>query len=707
MGIAASNSGSISATTIVQNSTSAINSTVVGASSVSPVLSSSFATFTTTAVVSSNSSAVDRNSSVSTLTSLSLSSIALSTSAFSSVSASLSTLESVTTQGTTISASLFRTEATVTAASANDTISSVQQSSQASTQSIPTTVSSPSVISKASMPSSSSASSTVATGSASGDGTVVSTSASSSTTNTVSSEASSTSTSSPPPSTISSSQASSDSSASPPAQTSTEAANGQSSSPSASAGQPKSTANGGQNSASTGTGGSTSVKVVTTVPSSTSTSTFIVTGHPESTLSSPIGITISSDGRLSTTFPALITFVSTSTNANGAETTWTSIVANPTNEVSGDVSDAHSFLHNEGAVAGVFTVVGIVFTAAVVALFVICRRRRQRKIRRHQWIDHIQKRLPAPEDPFENPRDAPMMRSMSQTSRHEHHYQFQSPSPTTARPFFDERTPWDHDDEGVIPPNSLGLTSMDATRISPFADAQYSRRIEQPIGLAVTTNSPPAHQSRPSLAQSSPSIYPPSIPLPNDNASIYEDIDLMGQDEPASAPTVTVPTPYVYPSEAVAGPPSPISPSDGPFDDLYGMKPLRPTPVVAHSGYPPPPIASPAPRASTAPLRPARSALRDTSSKIIVDQALVTPPPSLSGHGHEDMDSLDDSPSLKATSHTSSADEAVSPPVIFNSANEKQRPHSASKSIEDIVMRRTLLNVRPRSRDNVQNIGRI
>ncbi|KAH7880798.1 uncharacterized protein C8R40DRAFT_1081922 [Lentinula edodes] len=544
-----------------------------------------------------------------------------------------------------------------------------------------------------------------------------STSSASSTTTataTTSSERLSSLSSSAPSDPTSSSQSDLPSSSGTSAGSSTQAANGPSSTPPVPSGQSQSSVDGGQvaaNSAgSIGTAGSTSVEVVTTqtFPSSTVTST--ITGHPDSTLSTPSGITVSSNGRLSTTFPALITVVSTSTNANGAETVWTSIVANPTNEVSGDVADAHSFLHNEGAVAGVFTVVGIAFTAAVVAIFMICRRRRRRKIRRNQWIDNIQKRLPEPEDPFENPREAPVMRSMSQTSRNEQHYHFQSPSPTTAQPFFHSGNPWDIDEEfrsppgGIVQSNSLGLTSIDATRMSPFSDSQYPH--QEHIGLAVTTSSPPAHQSRPSLAQSSPSIYPPSIPLPNDNASVYEDIDLMGQ---SNEPTVTIPNPYIYPSEAVAGPPSPISPGDGPFDDLYSIKPLVPTPVA---GYPPPPVALPGPRASTAPLRPTRSALREASKVRENHQTLATPPPSLSGHENSapDVTGRDaDSPSPSATSGLSST-EAVTPGPQYSSStqtNQKQRPRSASKSIEDIVMRRTLLDVRPRSRDNVQNSGRM
>ncbi|KAJ3909487.1 hypothetical protein F5879DRAFT_60412 [Lentinula edodes] len=554
MGIAASKSGSVPVPT--NNSTLSVNSTAISASSAPSLVSASvFSSVNSSSAVVTSSASLggDRNLTISSILSSSLSSVALSTSTSSPISSAFSS--SSIQRIAASSSSLIQTEAAKVPA--NATLTSVQLSSQ------PTT-SSTSVISKASMSSSSASVTSTTTGS--GDDSAPtnisnsSTSSASSTTTataTTSSERLSSLSSSAPSNPTSSSQSDLPSSSGTSAGSSTQAANGPSSTPPVPSGQSQSSVDGGQvaaNSAgSIGTAGSTSVEVVTTqtFPSSTVTST--ITGHPDSTLSTPSGITVSSNGRLSTTFPALITVVSTSTNANGAETVWTSIVANPTNEVSGDVADAHSFLHNEGAVAGVFTVVGIAFTAAVVAIFMICRRRRRRKTRRNQWIDNIQKRLPEPEDPFENPREAPVMRSMSQTSRNEQHYHFQSPSPTTAQPFFHSGNPWDIDEEfrsppgGIVQSNSLGLTSIDATRMSPFSDSQYPH--QEHVGLAVTTSSPPAHQSRPSLAQSSPSIYPPSIPLPNDNASVYEDIDLMGQ---SNEPTVTIPNPYIYPISSLS-----------------------------------------------------------------------------------------------------------------------------------------------------------
>ncbi|KAJ4486088.1 hypothetical protein J3R30DRAFT_1453826 [Lentinula aciculospora] len=710
MGIAASKftskSGSVSATTLSDNTTFTANSTLTSLSSASSLVSLSVASSSVVAV-SSASSRVNQTTSVPS-SFPSLSSIVAPTPPSSSISSTL--ISNSIQEIATPSPSLIRTEATVV--SANGTFTSAPPSSQPITTST-------TVISKASMTSSASSTNTPSSGS--GDNSVPTTASSASTSSASSTATSAATSRSESPSTLSSSASSnptsssqesspssSGSSAGSSTQT-TQAANGSSPTPSASSGQPQSTANGSQvaanSAAATGTqatAGSTSVEVVTS-PSSTATSTVLVTGHPDSTLSTPRGITVSSNGHLSTTYPALITLVSTSTNANGAETTRTSIVANPTNQVSEDVADDHSFLHNEGAVAGVFTVVGIAFTAVVVAIFMICRRRHQRKARRHQWIDNIQKRLPATEDPldnFENPREAPVMRSMGQISQNERYYSFQSPSPATARPFFDNGHLWDHDEEPPEGNNSLGLTLMEATRMGPFSDSLYPH--QEQVGLAVTTGSPPPHQSRPSLVQSSPSIYPPSIPLPNDNASVYEDIDLMSQDDEPAPPTVTISNPYIYPNETVAGPPSPISPGEGPFDDLYSIKPLKPTPVSTNSGYPPPPVASPVPRASTAPLRPARSVLRETTSKTM-DRTLVTPPPSLSGHGHENSDRDAESPSPSATSGLSSSEAA--PPSA--QTNEKQRPRSASKSIEDIVMRRTLLDVRPRSRDNVQISGRM
>jgi len=466
--------------------------------------------------------------------------------------------------------------------------------------------------------------------------------------------------------------------------------------------------------------------------------TSTITDEPESTFSTPVdAVTLTSNGHTTTSFPPLVTVMSTSELLNGSYTTLTHVVANPTNVASeGDIASDHSFLHNEGAVAGVFTVVGIIFAALAGCIFVIYRRRRRRASRSRQWLANIQKRLPrnAQEDPdplaFENPRDAPpVMRSLSQN---EQYYHFQSPSPNTARPFLDvgddSRSPTT---ANALPStNALGLTSMEATRASPFSDP-YPPASE--IGLAVTTTAS-AHQSRPSLAQSSPSIYPASIGTKrnnqDDDVSVYE---LTTQHKDQGRPSS-----YMYPSDDVDGPPTPVSP--GPFDDIYGIKPTTAitTTQAPRAIYPQPPAAINIPSAvpSPPPSRPLRSPLRETASSTkLAEQnqsllvALATPPDSVSGHGHSDeaerssespspttMNPLEDLFTILAPvqSNQPPAVPVSTPPVSANFSGgqtpKMPRPNSAPKStsIEDIVTRRTLLDVRPRSsRDNVNVAGRM
>ncbi|KIK70949.1 hypothetical protein GYMLUDRAFT_52125 [Collybiopsis luxurians FD-317 M1] len=450
--------------------------------------------------------------------------------------------------------------------------------------------------------------------------------------------------------------------------------------------------------------GSTSVKIVTqTFPSSTLTNTIT---HNQSTLSTPVGITVTSNGHTQISFPALVTLVSTSSFADGDLTTWTTIMANPTNAV-GAAADNDSFTHNKGALGGTIAALVVVVLALLTGLMIYCRKRNKRRMRRRQWIHNIQTRLPVPDDPYENPREAPVMRALGQTSGNEGHYYFDSNSPHTARPFLDQE---DHGPRfnahpsAVNPSNSLGLTSMEAVRMSPFSDSPYTFNDMNPqIGLAVTTDHALGRQSRPSLAQSSPSIYPPSIPLPNDDVSVYEEVDLTNQPAEQVPPIALASRPYVQPGETIGGLPSPITPVDGPFDDVFGVEPQGSTamaPVPVSQMISPPPAA-----VAAAPLRPARSILRKTGSKV-VEHHLVTPPSSLSGHGHGDQDEPERerlSPSPSALS-----DESIHDSVPFTDRPKRSRPNSASKNIGDIFTRPTLLDVRPRpSRDNVQSFGGI
>ncbi|KAG6857534.1 hypothetical protein H0H87_000133 [Tephrocybe sp. NHM501043] len=87
-----------------------------------------------------------------------------------------------------------------------------------------------------------------------------------------------------------------------------------------------------------------------TLPTSTST----ITDQPESTFSSPVPISVidSNNGHVSLSTPAVVTVLSTSTQPDGGFVTYTHVIANPT-AVSDTQGGQTGFLANRGAVAGV------------------------------------------------------------------------------------------------------------------------------------------------------------------------------------------------------------------------------------------------------------------------------------------------------------------------------------------------------------------
>lgn len=113
--------------------------------------------------------------------------------------------------------------------------------------------------------------------------------------------------------------------------------------------------------------------------------------------------TTNSVGSTITTAPAQITSTFTSTNSDGAATTVTEIIANPTLSNNNDSSSTSQyvffatisggetviesfydrFFHNKGAVAGVFLIVGLAAASICLFLFFFIRRRRRRR-----RIDH-------------------------------------------------------------------------------------------------------------------------------------------------------------------------------------------------------------------------------------------------------------------------------------------------------------------------------
>jgi hypothetical protein len=170
----------------------------------------------------------------------------------------------------------------------------------------------------------------------------------------------------------------------------------------------------------------------------------------------------------------------------------------------------------------VFVVVGGVFTALLAfGLYRLCRRRR--RSRHERWIAGIPRHRPLSEtsqDPFQDPQ-IPQMRTISS---HGHILDTDIPHQT---PLSDDG----HD--------ALGLYDMEPMR-------QYEHPMNPPephtgigsneIGLAITTD-----HLRPSTAQSSPSIYPPSLPPQGDDARYPEE-------------EISQPRRYSYSSDTAAPP---------------------------------------------------------------------------------------------------------------------------------------------------------
>jgi len=238
-----------------------------------------------------------------------------------------------------------------------------------------------------------------------------------------------------------------------------------------------------------------------------------------------------------------------------------------------------------------------VTAAAAFGIFILCRRRRRRRERHRRWLISINRPRPMADgfqDPFQNPGSAP------------------SPPMRVVRHPWDTEVPTAHQDFSA---NGLGLYNVPQTHQNEHVEEHrqhYDAIDRNEIGLAITTN-----QSKPSLAQSSPSIYPPSLPPTND---------------------------------------------DDPFKESYSQ-PQR----YSDAPVPPP--------------RPRRSHLRDAPSK----GQLLTPPSSVSSH--------------------SPISEFGSPFGFTSADSEPLTPQLGPSRLDEIIGRRTLLDIRPRSQDSVATVG--
>ncbi|KAF5374940.1 hypothetical protein D9758_000310 [Tetrapyrgos nigripes] len=435
---------------------------------------------------------------------------------------------------------------------------------------------------------------------------------------------------------------------------------------------------------------STSVQVVTNDgPTSTVTTRSTFTGQPSSTLSTPVGVVTTNafNGQPSTTFPPVVTVVRTTVDGDGSLVTLTDIVANPTGAttVDGKASNDSSFFHNQGAVAGVFLCVGIVVACLVTGLVLLCRRRRKRREKQRQWIASVRRRLPSVDSPFVDQEEDTPMRQVD--------YYDSTPPPTGVPPTNPERA-YDYDPRTPDPATSTFRNAghdnkgyiLSQRPTDPFSDLYAYKHRQTEFGVAVTTDTVvdtlPALQtaqspSRPSLVQSSPSIYPPTIPLSNDDvSSIYEEVD-MSHEEESQPSTQTMPHAK---------------------QDSISVIPLM-IPTPASTSTPSPTTETP----TAFPSRPPRSVLREAPSKIM-DYRPLTPPESAQGHDGNDSSTKPPSPIGYRSSGVWEDYPSVEQQQQQRGYQAYTPPSSANKAIgiEDIFNRRTLLGIRPRpSADNV------
>lgn len=270
----------------------------------------------------------------------------------------------------------------------------------------------------------------------------------------------------------------------------------------------------------------------------------------------------------------MVTVLSTSVEPDGAFVTFTHLVANPTGLINTERT-APGFLENQGQVAGVFTVVGIVATALLVGIIWFIRRYRRRQ-RRKAWFASLRHNPPSPFGSEGN-----HMRSIHTTSE-----------------IVNEPHMVDYRDNGYRPRSppeestGLGLTGIGATSEGVIMPLRRPHSGGNPFSDPphVPQNTPVSHShyrgrlnepSGPSIAPSSPSIYPESLPPADDL-------------------------------------PSPVGP-----ESKYQTRPY-PEPLLRR--------ALSVPGHGDAPPRPPRSHLRESHKPG--DIIPLTPPASVSSHGH-------------------------------------------------------------------------
>jgi len=199
----------------------------------------------------------------------------------------------------------------------------------------------------------------------------------------------------------------------------------------------------------------------------------------------------------------------------------TNIVANPNfNGASQELASSNTgFFQKQGVVAGVFVVVGIAI-AALVAGLIFCIRRKRRRNRRMRWLAGMQQQMPPTftANPFQDPtierehKGEIIEPERSERSVQETH-QWDRASPDLLLSEAQKSRQY----RNLLPQGPFSLYP-DPYPIALLSNVAPASPQEHPnFGLAHSTDMPDRSRFRHSYTPSTPSIYPATLPLDNDD----------------------------------------------------------------------------------------------------------------------------------------------------------------------------------------------
>ncbi|KAG6814058.1 hypothetical protein H0H92_003105 [Tricholoma furcatifolium] len=235
---------------------------------------------------------------------------------------------------------------------------------------------------------------------------------------------------------------------------------------------------------------------VVTPKSATPTTTSTITEYPESTFSTPVSISVvdPENGKITLTTPAVVTVLSTSTQPDGGYATYTHIIANPS--VANDAQIAQT-------------------------------------------------------GPYEESH-SPQMRSVTQDIGHFLGNSTPIPSGEDARrPSFNSSNGRSHSDIAPLVSHVLSPRRVPVPTVNPFDDPSLAAGlVGYGLGYGLEYNRVLRDRlDTASIAQSSPSIYPASLP------PLGDDDNTDATQSPVTEHSFDIPNPKVVPSQAPPRPP--------------------------------------------------------------------------------------------------------------------------------------------------------